>query len=140
MDGVCGDVDNCPDVDNQDQADFDNDGTGDVCEELILNRIFPGLANNPNIMTVEQAIATKRVAFVLGFQQGSFIVGGSVCNGIELGIKPLRLLGTVKAGPDQIAKFQFFIPGGLPNLVFTQAVDIDTCRKSEVVTNIIRND
>ncbi len=135
-----GDVcDNCPKTTNQDQADFDNDGTGDVCELLILNPIFPGLANNVNSMTVEQAIANKPVAFVWGFQQGLFIVDGSTCNGIELGIKPLQLLWIVNAGPDQIANFQFFVPGWLPNLVFTQAVEISTCRTSDVVQNILRN-
>ena len=32
-DGVCSDVDNCPDVANSDQADADTDGNGDVCDE-----------------------------------------------------------------------------------------------------------
>jgi len=139
-DGIPDEADNCPDVENQDQADFDDDGTGDVCEPLILNPIFPAILNNINTMTVEQAIANKRVAFVWGFQTGSFIVGGSVCNGIELGIRPLQVLGIVTAGPDQIADFLFFIPGALPNQVFTQAVDIDTCRVSDVVQNILQND
>jgi hypothetical protein len=31
-DGVCGDVDNCPDVANADQADGDGDGAGDACD------------------------------------------------------------------------------------------------------------
>jgi hypothetical protein len=31
-DGVCGDIDNCPSTPNADQADGDNDGTGDACE------------------------------------------------------------------------------------------------------------
>ncbi|MEO6028612.1 MAG: thrombospondin type 3 repeat-containing protein [Candidatus Binatia bacterium] len=32
-DGINDDDDNCPDVANAAQADTDNDGTGDVCEE-----------------------------------------------------------------------------------------------------------
>jgi len=31
-DQVCGDVDNCPQESNSDQADFDEDGTGDACD------------------------------------------------------------------------------------------------------------
>lgn len=138
-DGIPDPIDNCPDVINQDQADFDNDGTGDFCEPLILNPILPGLFNNVNSMTVEQAISNKRVAFVWGFRPGSFIVSGATCSGIELGIRPLKLLGIVQAGPDQIANFQVYIPGSLPNLIFTQAIDITTCRTSDVVQQIVQS-
>ncbi len=34
-DGVCGDVDNCPATSNADQADMDEDGLGDVCDDDI---------------------------------------------------------------------------------------------------------
>jgi hypothetical protein len=34
-DGVCDDVDNCPDVANPDQSDADGDGIGDVCDSDI---------------------------------------------------------------------------------------------------------
>jgi hypothetical protein len=41
-DGVCGDVDNCPEVANADQADTDSDGVGDACEpgEVVINEIL----------------------------------------------------------------------------------------------------
>lgn len=32
FDGICGDVDNCPNTPNSDQADYDNDGQGDACD------------------------------------------------------------------------------------------------------------
>ncbi|MBR9758172.1 MAG: T9SS type A sorting domain-containing protein, partial [Algicola sp.] len=35
-DGVCGDVDNCPDTSNADQADADSDGMGDACDDVDL--------------------------------------------------------------------------------------------------------
>ena len=34
-DGTCGDVDNCPDISNPDQADQNNNGIGDACEQII---------------------------------------------------------------------------------------------------------
>lgn len=32
-DGICDDLDDCPDVANADQADLDGDGAGDVCDD-----------------------------------------------------------------------------------------------------------
>jgi len=33
-DGVCNDVDNCPDIDNPEQSDRDGDGSGDLCDDI----------------------------------------------------------------------------------------------------------
>ena len=33
-DGVCDDVDNCPEIDNADQSDIDSDGLGDPCDDI----------------------------------------------------------------------------------------------------------
>lgn len=34
-DGLCGDVDNCPDDANADQSDIDLDGIGDICDDIL---------------------------------------------------------------------------------------------------------
>jgi len=41
-DGIANPDDNCPSKPNPDQADRDNDGTGDYCEELMFNDSFEG--------------------------------------------------------------------------------------------------
>ncbi|GJM15497.1 MAG: hypothetical protein DHS20C13_08240 [Thermodesulfobacteriota bacterium] len=107
---------------------------------LLLNPIFPGIKNNVNSMTALDATPGGQVAFVWGFQPGSFTVGGSICNGIELGIFPLQLLGFVNADGSGVANFPFFVPSlGNVAQVYTQAVDIPTCRTSDVVENILGN-
>ncbi|MCB9286087.1 MAG: T9SS type A sorting domain-containing protein [Lewinellaceae bacterium] len=45
-DGVCGDIDNCPDVFNLDQADFDRDGLGDACDPTVS---ITGVVNNLDV-------------------------------------------------------------------------------------------
>lgn len=109
---------------------------------LLLYPIFPGVASNANSITVEQTSPEARVAFVWGFVSGSTIIGGSTCNGLVIDIKPARLIGFVTSGVDQIAEIIVYIPFNpafrMPVLV--QAIDIQTCRTSEVTTNIIINE
>lgn len=109
---------------------------------LILNPIFPGVASNPNIITVEQASPGGQVAYLWGFMPGSTIVGGPTCNGIEIGMNDPRLLGIISAGGDQVANLVIYIPLSpiFENPVLVQAVDIPTCRTSDVVANIILNE
>ena len=107
---------------------------------LELGNIFPAVQGNPNFMDASNASTGGFVAFIWGFSLGNFPVNGLPCGDIVLGINPFQLLGFAVAGANQIANFTFFIvPGTYTNPTYTQAVDLNTCRVSDVVTNIISN-
>lgn len=112
-----------------------------IAETFTLTPIYPGVQSNPNGMTANTATAEGKVAFLWGFIPGSTVISGSVCNGSTLGIEDFRLLGTMNADLDEMAEFIFYIPLNpifdMP--VLTQAVDLNTCRVSNVNTNIILN-
>lgn len=110
--------------------------------QFILNPIFPAIASNFNEITAEDATAEGPVAFIWGFMPGNVVVGGSTCNGLEVDIKQPRILAIVDAFPNGFAEYLFWIPliGDFDLAILTQAIDIDTCRKSEVITNIIRKE
>ncbi|GJM16682.1 MAG: hypothetical protein DHS20C13_20090 [Thermodesulfobacteriota bacterium] len=119
--------------------------TDKICEatfsflSLKLNPIFPSVASNVNSMSVENASPNGAVAFIMGFRNEIADVTID-CGSLELGISPFLLLGVVNAGSDQMANLLFYI--GLlsnQNQMFTQAVDLNTCRVSNVVTNLIAN-
>ncbi|MGB2692022.1 MAG: hypothetical protein WBC96_05975, partial [Thermodesulfobacteriota bacterium] len=107
---------------------------------LELTPLFPSIRNSVNSMTATQATPGGNVAFVWGFSTGTSIVGGSTCNGLELGIDPYQFLGIVTADGDGEAEMVFFVPSlaGV-NPVYSQAIDLPTCRASEVVESILIN-
>ena len=45
-DGIEDQNDNCPDTPNKDQADSDNNGIGDACEEVIIDTDNDGIENS----------------------------------------------------------------------------------------------
>lgn len=47
--------DNCPDVANPDQADFNNDGSGDACDDQDADQVIDVLDNCPSIANTDQA-------------------------------------------------------------------------------------
>lgn len=105
---------------------------------LELSPLFPSIRNLSNSMTASQATPGGQVAFFWGFELGTTIIGGPTCNGLELGINPLIFLGLETADVSGAAEMVFFVPSlaGV-NPVYAQAVDIDTCRASEVVESIL---
>lgn len=55
-DGICGDVDNCPNDSNIDQIDTDNDGIGDICDSDLDGDGVDNINDNcPNIPNADQA-------------------------------------------------------------------------------------
>ncbi|AXT18850.1 T9SS C-terminal target domain-containing protein [Flavobacteriaceae bacterium] len=56
-DGVLNDVDNCPNTPNADQADADNNGIGDVCQDIDNDGILDINDNCPNNANPDQADA-----------------------------------------------------------------------------------
>ena len=106
---------------------------------LELSPIFPAVESNPNFMNASPVTTNGPVAFIWGFQLGSFIVD-IPCGQIELGINPFFLLGIFNAGANQIVNMSFWINlGGYANPAYAQAVDLTTCVVSDVVPNIILN-
>ncbi|MBI5118760.1 thrombospondin type 3 repeat-containing protein, partial [Candidatus Poribacteria bacterium] len=57
-DGLCGDVDNCPSVNNADQADSDSDGIGDACDscnDIDGDGVCDVVDNCPSVANSDQA-------------------------------------------------------------------------------------
>lgn len=107
--------------------------------DISILPITPGVSNSANQIMAEGASANGNVAFVWGNVAGSVIVGGNVCNGLEINIKRFRLLGIARASFDQIANLPIFVPFFTePQIqVLTQAVDLKSCVKSEVISNTL---
>jgi hypothetical protein len=107
-----------------------------------LNEIFPSIASNLNIIDAVNATSEGQVAFIWGFLPGSLILNGPRCNGLELDIANPQLLAIVNALSNGEAEYIFWIPliGDFELPILTQAIDVDTCRTSETVLNIIRKE
>ncbi|MGB2691368.1 MAG: hypothetical protein WBB48_00705 [Thermodesulfobacteriota bacterium] len=107
--------------------------------KFTLNPIFPGLVDNINSISVENSIPTGNVAFIWGLRNDSFTVDGPVCNGLELGIRNPRLLSIVPSNEFARATHTFYIPsfGDFEFQVLLQAVDIESCRASNIISQII---
>jgi hypothetical protein len=107
---------------------------------LELGPIYPGIKNSINFMTANQATPGGKVAFVWGFQINPQVFAGPPCGGIVIDTNPFQVLGVVTADGTGSATLTFFVPAlGNVVVVYTQAVDIPTCRVSDLITNILVN-
>lgn len=141
-DGVLNGVDNCPDDENADQADADNDGHGDVCDDCASPNPGPAACvttieavrdpSNPDhpregaSVQIEDAIVTALRDDGTGFYvqsaaggefSGLFVFSGST-NGVELG-DIVRVAGTYEEFFEitELTSASFFVSepgGGLP--------------------------
>ena len=106
---------------------------------LILGPVYPGIKNSINFMPAVNATPGGSVGFIWGFATSPVVIGAP-CPGLELGINPFQVVGYANAGDTGVVELKFFIPSlGNTVVMYTQAVDLETCRASEVVKNILRN-
>lgn len=114
-------------------------GIAATAPEISILPITPGSSNSINSMNAEGTSPSGNVAFVWGNGPGSLKIGGKVCNGLEIGMKNPKLIGIVKADPDQTAVLNFLIPFfSEPEIeIYSQAVDVRSCVTSEVIPNTI---
>lgn len=108
--------------------------------KLIFEPLDPGIDNQLNLASGNNATPNGKVAIIYGFKTGNFVYNGNPCTGIELGIKPPKLMGMGNANPDGTFSFPVFVPP-LDDLqaIYLQAVDIASCTTSAVQYQIILN-
>lgn len=113
-----------------------------VLAEFVLNPVFPALDDNINFISAENAVPGGNVAFIWAKNTGNFTIGGTVCSGTGIELNNPNLLAISPANDFGTATYIFFIPtfNDLQFQVELQAVDIETCRTSNVVPQIIRKD
>ncbi|GJM15084.1 MAG: hypothetical protein DHS20C13_04110 [Thermodesulfobacteriota bacterium] len=107
-------------------------------EPLETEGIFPAVSNNYNSMTASGASPGGNVAFLWSFMYGSTTIAGPVCPGLEVGLSPVNILAIETADVDGMAEAIFFVPHWAI-VLYTQIVDIDTCRAGEVIENVHSN-
>jgi hypothetical protein len=112
-----------------------------IAERFTLSPIYPGYQSSINFMNADVPTSLGKVFFIWGFAPGSTFIDRPLCNGSRLDIKFPQVVGRMIADIDQFAKLRFYIPlnPAFDKLVYTQALDADTCRVSNLNLNIIRN-
>ncbi|MGB3729895.1 MAG: hypothetical protein WBA70_11680, partial [Thermodesulfobacteriota bacterium] len=98
------------------------------------------ISNRRNSISISGATPNKNVFVVWGFSQGLFTVSGNICPGIELGIKPPRVLGSFKADEEGNINSPIYIPYLGQYLAYFQTIDSGNCMVGDVETIVILND
>lgn len=109
--------------------------------KIIYDGLLPGIDNSLNEVNGSNATPNGLIAIIYGFTPQNFILPNTVCAGIELGIRPFRLLGLSNANPDGSYSFPVFLPPlDDAQTIYMQAVDVSTCTASGLFYQIITND
>jgi hypothetical protein len=107
LDGICSNVDNCPNVYNPDQRDTDGDGIGDACDNC------PEVANPDQLDTYSTGVgdACKPLKVLLDIQPDECL---NVLNVYRTGVFPVAVLGAVDFDVNRIDPASVRLEGVLP--------------------------
>lgn len=86
-----------------------------------------------NDIHIQGATPNKKVALIMGKKPGSFVIGGNVCNGVQLDLSQPRIVGIYTADINGDVWAQSPVPpsGNLGKAYF-QLIDVATCETNEV--------
>jgi len=91
------------------------------------------VANDNNSLYVTGATPNRKVVLIWGPREGIFTVGGNLCSGLELGIRPPKILAAFKADGDGMINTLAYVPFMDFALAYVQAADTGNCTAGDVL-------
>jgi len=105
-----------------------------VKPEMVLSDPVPGVAGVVNSWTVTGAAPGAKVTFVYGFKGGGTRVPGCDVLDAAVQIDGPKVVKTVVADGNGVAKLDMLVPNGAKGLggILVQAVSLDVCQESQL--------
>ncbi|KAA3609596.1 MAG: right-handed parallel beta-helix repeat-containing protein [Planctomycetota bacterium] len=101
----------------------------------VLGGPTPGTVNTQNSWSLSGATPNGAAQFAYGLTSGNLPVPG--CPSVISGLGQAALFGTTTAGSDGTVAVSAFVPASASGrLIYFQALDVNTCRLSEVRTHV----
>lgn len=105
--------------------------------EFTLFPLDPGRAGTTNTLDVSDATPGGQVRIIWGLRQ-AITPADSICSGLDVDIFKFRTSGTITADGSGNASLITSIPAGASGIsIIMQAVDIDSCTKSNLVSETL---